>query len=163
MNSGSSVQENCLERLRRAGHVDEVLSLAAGCERFFELGVCERPLGLNRWHRGRVVLVGDAAHAMPPFLGQGANQGIQDAVCLAEQLAGDLQGLEKALEAYTEKRLLPVALLGLESNFLGQVETHGCGVDLGSERGHVKHSYMLRHVINNIYRPCRPVKLKSEW
>ena len=120
------MQENCLERLRRAGHVEEVLSLASSCERFFELGVCERPLGLNRWHRGRVVLVGDSAHAMPPFLGQGANQGIQDAVCLADQLAdanGNLQGLEKALEAYTAKRLLPVAVLALESNFLGQVET----------------------------------------
>ena len=32
------------------------------------------------------VLSGDAAHAMPPFLGQGSNQAIQDAHCLAAQL-----------------------------------------------------------------------------
>ncbi|CAK9062056.1 unnamed protein product [Durusdinium trenchii] len=138
------VKDNCLERLRAAGHRDEVLELAKSCSRFFELGVCERPLGLNRWHRDRVVLVGDSAHAMPPFLGQGANQGIQDAVCLASELRNsgfaDFRSdettelssgsaarmdsaIESALSRYTAKRLPPVALLGLESNFLGQVET----------------------------------------
>jgi len=131
----AEVKDNCLDRLQRAGHIQEVLELAKSCDRFFELGVCERPLGLNRWYRDRVVLVGDSAHAMPPFLGQGANQGIQDAVCLASQLrengladspAGDSQmssAIESALAGYTAKRLPPVAVLGLESGFLGQVET----------------------------------------
>ncbi|CAK9000737.1 unnamed protein product [Durusdinium trenchii] len=38
------VKDNCLERLRAAGHRDEVLELAKSCSRFFELGVCERTL-----------------------------------------------------------------------------------------------------------------------
>ncbi|MER5391663.1 FAD-dependent monooxygenase, partial [Saccharopolyspora sp. NPDC002686] len=42
---------------------------------------------LNRWHRGRTVLLGDAAHAMLPHHGQGANQTIEDAATLAELLA----------------------------------------------------------------------------
>ncbi|CAE8621373.1 unnamed protein product, partial [Polarella glacialis] len=95
----------------------------------------ERPAGINRWHRGRLVLVGDSAHAMPPFLGQGANQAIQDAVCLSRWLrqvgfsetskSSSLTGLaaEAALLGYTAQRLPPVALLGFESGFLGQVET----------------------------------------
>lgn len=39
------------------------------------------------WHRGRVMIIGDAAHANPPVLAQGAAMGIEDAVVLAELLA----------------------------------------------------------------------------
>eukprot|EP00439_Symbiodinium_sp_Y106_P032733 s3768_g3.t3 len=124
----AEIKDSCLQRLQQAGHAGEVLEVAKGCERFFELGVFERPVGLNRWHRGRVALLGDSAHAMPPFLGQGANQAIQDAVCLARWLrrVGFADGpgsLEAGLLGYTAQRLPPVAVLGIESGFLGQVET----------------------------------------
>ncbi|WP_062526073.1 FAD-dependent monooxygenase [Demequina rhizosphaerae] len=39
------------------------------------------------WHRGRVALIGDAAHSCPPTLAQGAAQGLEDAVVLADLLA----------------------------------------------------------------------------
>jgi 2-polyprenyl-6-methoxyphenol hydroxylase-like FAD-dependent oxidoreductase len=43
---------------------------------------------LPRWSDGRIVLVGDAAHATTPGVGQGAAQAIEDAVVLADRLAG---------------------------------------------------------------------------
>ena len=43
---------------------------------------------LLRWYRGRVVLLGDAAHGMLPHHGQGANTSIEDAFALAALLAG---------------------------------------------------------------------------
>jgi salicylate hydroxylase len=48
------------------------------------LFVAQQP---RRWHTGRVVLIGDAAHGMLPHQGQGANTTIEDAVTLAELLS----------------------------------------------------------------------------
>lgn len=42
---------------------------------------------LSRWSRGRITLLGDAAHALVPHHGQGANQSVEDAIVLADQLA----------------------------------------------------------------------------
>ena len=58
---------------------------------------------LERWHTDRVVLMGDAAHAMVPHQGQGANQTIEDAIVLADCLAG-ADDLAPALRAYEESR-----------------------------------------------------------
>ncbi len=44
---------------------------------------------LLKWHRGRAVILGDAAHAMLPHHGQGANTTIEDAITLAELLTQD--------------------------------------------------------------------------
>lgn len=55
------------------------------------------------WYRGRVLLIGDAAHATTPHCGQGAAQAIEDAVVIADELAKD-QSLQEALDAYMERR-----------------------------------------------------------
>ena len=58
---------------------------------------------LRRWHTDRVVLTGDAAHAMVPHQGQGANTTIEDAIVLADALA-DADDAATALRAYTRLR-----------------------------------------------------------
>ncbi|MFC5138203.1 FAD-dependent monooxygenase [Actinomycetospora rhizophila] len=58
----------------------------------------------SSWHLGRVALLGDAAHAMTPNLGQGAAQAFLDAVVLAEEATAE----PASLAAY-ERRRRPVA------------------------------------------------------
>lgn len=54
------------------------------------------------WHRGRVVLVGDAAHTCPPTLAQGAALALEDAAVLAELLLA--KGTGDALQAFSDRR-----------------------------------------------------------
>ena len=55
------------------------------------------------WHRGRVVLIGDAAHTTTPHIAYGVGMAIEDSVVLAEELtrAGSV---EAALAAFTARR-----------------------------------------------------------
>ncbi|MEW2068954.1 FAD-dependent monooxygenase [Streptomyces sp. NPDC007346] len=77
------------------------------------LGACERPgrwalydrEPQRVWSSGAVTLLGDAAHAMLPHHGQGANQALEDAVVLAHFLARtDTGGVPSALRAYERLR-----------------------------------------------------------
>lgn len=63
-------------------------------------------LNADTYQTARVFLVGDAAHMMPPFAGQGLNSGIRDAMNLCWKIAGTLNGqLSSAvLASYTEER-----------------------------------------------------------
>jgi len=57
----------------------------------------------RRWHDGRLVLLGDAAHAMAPNLGQGANSALVDAAVLLDELRRHATSSE-ALVAYQARR-----------------------------------------------------------
>ena len=95
-----------LERFRGhfegfGGPVPEYLA-ALGDDAQLHFGPIEW-VDLDRWHDGRVVLVGDAAHAAPPHMGEGGSMAMEDAVVLAESLrAADT--VASALDRYVERR-----------------------------------------------------------
>jgi salicylate hydroxylase len=64
-----------------------VVRLLEAVESCFWWGLYDR-MPLASWTKGRLVLLGDAAHAMLPHLGQGANQAIEDGVALSVLLEG---------------------------------------------------------------------------
>src|SRR5829696_5537885 len=55
------------------------------------------------WSRGRIVLIGDAAHATTPHIAYGAGIAIEDSVVLAEELSRN-DSVEAALEAFVQRR-----------------------------------------------------------
>ena len=73
------------------------------------------------WHRGRVVLVGDAAHGMTPHCGQGAAQAVEDGIVLAEELARG-HGVDTAIQAYSERRFARCRAIAEGSASIGRWE-----------------------------------------
>ena len=72
-------------------------------EHCFKWGLFDRD-PLPSWNKGRVTLLGDAAHPMLPFLGQGAAMGFEDAWVLARELARSCKDVPAALMAYEAER-----------------------------------------------------------
>jgi 2-polyprenyl-6-methoxyphenol hydroxylase-like FAD-dependent oxidoreductase len=73
-------------------------------------------------YRGRVVLIGDAAHPMTPDLGQGACQAIEDAVVLADCLTPN-RSMQDSLADFTARRLKRVRRIVREARFLGKLNS----------------------------------------
>ncbi|KUM84054.1 MULTISPECIES: bifunctional 3-(3-hydroxy-phenyl)propionate/3-hydroxycinnamic acid hydroxylase MhpA [Streptomyces] len=81
----------------------------------------------TRWRTGRVFLTGDAAHTMPPYLGQGACSGVRDATNLAWKLHLVLAGQapDTLLDTYESERRPHVTALTHAAIGLGEVaNTH---------------------------------------
>ncbi|WP_309684368.1 NAD(P)/FAD-dependent oxidoreductase [Stenotrophomonas sp. SORGH_AS_0321] len=72
---------------------------------------------MRRWHNGRLVLAGDAAHSMSPQLGQGVNMALLDALALRDALRVHGKG-EAALQAYQAQRRAHVAVYHYWSRWL---------------------------------------------
>ncbi|MFZ4286656.1 FAD-dependent oxidoreductase [Variovorax sp. HJSM1_2] len=80
------------------------------------------------WHQGRVLLIGDAAHASTPFMGQGGAMAVQDAVLLAQLLAQHAD-VPAALQAFEQCRAPVCQFVQDASRRVGQV---GAVEDLAS-------------------------------
>ena len=78
---------------------------------------------LEQWRQGRVLLAGDSAHQMPPFLAQGMCQGLRDAVNLAWKLQWVLEqrAPESLLDSYGDERGPQVEAVTATVKRLGQI------------------------------------------
>jgi 2-polyprenyl-6-methoxyphenol hydroxylase-like FAD-dependent oxidoreductase len=72
------------------------------------------------WHRGRVVLAGDAAHACPPTLAQGAAMSLEDVLVLAALLTTRDDWDDALLTAYRDRRMPRVRMVVDASVQLGR-------------------------------------------
>lgn len=101
--------------LRRefAGWDTRIESVLRQVDKTFRWALYDRE-PLPTWSKGRLTLLGDAAHPMLPHLGQGANQSIEDGMALATILARvDIAAVPAALLAYERLRRERVAAVQL--------------------------------------------------
>lgn len=85
----------------------------------------DRMLVEGSWHRGRVVLVGDAAHCCPPTLAQGAALSLEDAWVLAQLLTSSGTWDDALFQAYHERRIARVRPIVEASVQIGQWQLDG--------------------------------------
>jgi salicylate hydroxylase len=80
--------------------------------------LCDRE-PVKEWSKGRVALLGDAAHPMLQYLAQGAAMATEDAVWLAEKAAEQPHDLPAALSAYVQQRYLRTARVQIMARVYG--------------------------------------------
>ncbi len=87
-----------------------------------------RSANADNWRAGRIMIIGDAAHLMPPFLGQGMCSGIRDAANLSWKLDLVLRGLadEGLLDSYMPERKPHVGNIIEQAVALGKIS---CTID----------------------------------
>lgn len=100
-----------------AGWCDDVQTMiaAAGRGPLFKWAINARPALLDWTRDGRIALLGDAAHAMTPFLGHGAACAIEDAVVLARALEAS-PTIAEGLGRYVAARHARASFIQAESN-----------------------------------------------
>ena len=99
---------------------DTLRVLLGQAEQCFKWGLFDRD-PLPTWTKQRVTLLGDAAHPMLPFLGQGVAMAIEDAYVLARELARSPHDVDSALRAYEAERVPRTAQVQLASRERGRI------------------------------------------
>lgn len=79
-------------------------ALLGSAETYFKWGLFDRP-PLAKWSEGRITLLGDAAHPMLPFLGQGAAMALEDGLTLGLLLSQERRTVAESLCLYERVRL----------------------------------------------------------
>lgn len=87
----------------KSGWNEALIGMFRHVEQVFKWGIYDRD-PLPQWSRGRLTLLGDAAHPTMPTLAQGANMAIEDGYVLARSLARGGDDVEAALKAYVAER-----------------------------------------------------------
>ena len=119
--------------LERTSELGEIGHLCPAARRIIGQGrtwknwvLCDRD-PILQWSRGRVTLLGDAAHPTLQYMAQGACMAMEDAVCLADEVATGGDEFAGAFERYQRRRVDRTTRIQLQSRFNGEHLLHPSG------------------------------------
>lgn len=115
-----------LERIYRDAH-PSMRALNAMMDFRWRRSVADRS-PVRHWHRGRVILLGDAAHAPLQTLAQGACMAIEDGLCLAELIHAEDDDFATAFRRFEALRVTRTARVQLESRAMWEWLLHAEGI-----------------------------------
>jgi salicylate hydroxylase len=101
------------------GWHEPLLRLLGSSDRYYKWALYDRD-PLESWSKGRVTLLGDAAHAMLPHIGQGACMAIEDGYVLADLVSQHPDNLNEALRLYERLRVPRTRRAVLEARARGK-------------------------------------------
>ncbi|CAB9500679.1 hydroxynicotinate 3-monooxygenase [Seminavis robusta] len=146
--SDSVGQKECqkiAKQLRAEGWHEKFIKPLDNCIHAVRVGFALLEPKLNTWVKGRVALVGDACHPPVPYVGQGAQQGLEDAgvavalmkiYCIDEKTGKfDPTNFEKAMRVYQEIRTVRASQILDISKALGKMQSDraGLGIEKNAE------------------------------
>jgi salicylate hydroxylase len=108
------------------GSRPEVMDLLERVDASRMWSLCDRN-PISNWSKGRMTILGDAAHATLPYLTSGAGMAVEDAVVLAKKIEESGFRYEEAFKAYQKERYLRAAYVQYFSRAYGDVH-HSSGV-----------------------------------
>jgi salicylate hydroxylase len=102
-----------------AGWHEPLLHLLGSAQHYYKWALYDRD-PLDRWSKGRATLLGDSAHAMLPYIGQGACMAVEDSYILAASIAQTPDDLGEALGRYERLRVPRTRRAVLEARARGE-------------------------------------------
>ncbi len=118
---------------RFQGQHGDVAAMMGKIESWRMWVLCDRD-PIRDWSKGRVALLGDAAHPMLQYLAQGACMATEDGVCLATRVAANGDDFETAFREYQQLRYLRTSRVQLTARLFGDIyHAEGATADLRSQ------------------------------
>lgn len=127
LNETDSIEGNPKELYERfVGSRPEILELVKKVNPNRKWSLFDRN-PISNWSKGKVTLLGDAAHPTLPYMTQGAGMAIEDAVVLAQRIVDCDHDYEEAFKIYQEERYLRTSYVQIFSRLYGEAH-HSSGI-----------------------------------
>lgn len=153
-----TTKEEGIHLLTKSDFPEDVIKGFENCTQFVSTAVYEYDESTS-WFSNiyKTVLVGDSAHAMAPYLGQGANQAIQDAHVLGStMLNNESDDIWNGIKLYESIRKGPTSRLVKSSKFVGLLETQNGKVGMFIRNNLFKFAYNAGILQKTFMSSCIP-------